>query len=188
MFGRLFGKGKADQQKVEDDEAVSVHWSQLWPDLGRRRSIRLNTQSLVEPTQGARLKDDAAVCRYGMFARWPLGTNFEPEPIGDVGIRLHALPRKYDHTGKPDLTNCIGLIVLKNPRANGFWTMLYDYQYGLAVFKGSPENIHGEPVAQKYREKSRSFYFAQYNDQIGMLELENMNWAPPANERITLGV
>lgn len=188
MFRKLFGKGSSNQQQVGDDEAVSVHWSQLWTDLGRLRSICLRAQSLTVPHHGSRLKDDASVCRYGMFSRWPIGTAFEPEPIGEVGIRLHALPKKYDHTGKADLTNCIGLIVLKNPRETGLWVMLYDYEYGLTVFKGSPENIHGEPVTQRYREKSRSFYYARYSTNDEALELQNMNWMAPAIEKLLLGV
>lgn len=187
IFDRLFGKDKSHQPKVEDDEAVSVHWSRLWPDLGRLGLIGIDSYSLTEPLGGVALKDNASVCRYGMFTRWPDGVVFEPEPIGEVGMRLHALPRRYDHTGKPDLTNCIGLVVLRNPRADCFWVMLYDYQYGLSVHKGSAENIHGEPVTQRYREKSRSFYIAAYSDGIGALSLRNMNWAPPAIEMIVLG-
>lgn len=188
MFSRLFGKSKAASEEINDDEAISIHWSQLWPELGLVRTLSIHSSTVVEPLAGSPLKDNADVSRHGMFGKWSQDIKFQPETVGDVGIRLHALPRKYDHTGNPDLTNCIGLIVLKNPRSSRLMVMLWDYEFGYGVHKDSPENLHGEPVVQKYREKSRSFYFADFSGVTGTLSLSNMNWMRPSVEMISLGI
>lgn len=184
MLSWLFGKKQKNEEMESDDEATSVHWGRLWPTLGDCRFVTLTGKSVQEPEANASLRDGAEVSRYSMFEKWPIGTNFQPEPVGDVGIRLHALPRKFDHTGKSDLTNCIGFIVLKNSKAEGYWVMLYDYEYGYGVHKGSPENLNGEPVVQRYQEKNRSFYFTKFDMLNGTLSLGNMNWKFPAIEKI----
>ncbi len=186
MLNWLFGKKKDEQEQLQDDEAVSIDWRQVCPALGTCQHITLTSTAAQNPKAGDPLKDGAEVSRYAMFGKWPAGTRFQPEVVGGDGIRLHALPRKRDHTGKPDLTNCIGLIFLKNPKAGGIWAMLYDYAYGYGVHKGSPENLHGEPVTQRYKEGERSFYFAKLSSAKDSIFLENMNWQYPAFENITL--
>lgn len=185
MLQWLFGKSKTKVAEPEtEDDAISISWSVAWPDLRSASGLVIAQYELSEPMKDQPLPDDAQVSREGMFKAWPIGTNFQFEYIGTDQIRLHALPRRYDHTNKPDLTNALSLIPLKGKTGSLLCVISFDYGYG--VHHGSPENLHGERVVQRYVERDRSFYRNIPPSPNGVISATNINWPTGAKESFIL--